>query len=606
MRRLVIIYGISLLLSVAIVLSFPKEYLVAKLSFRLNLSGISLRRLPLAFVFLYFLLTSLSLGLLFFTTKNFLQSMRAKIIPYERRTVRLLTLIGLPLAYLVSIVSVISYFFHIPFPWITFLLFLFTSFVVILIFRFHIADLKRLLGSIFFYPALIGILVLVYITFVLKYLSTIAGVLNLPENVVLVLEVFVIYLFVSTLRRVQTFSFLRKRFPNVLPAFEQDIEPLEHLSYAMTIRGLDKRLRQVLSRYCRTENSMLLLKNPERRVFETVDRKPSLEIAESSELITVLAKLNRGVPLEEFLLYLNHRDEIERVHDYGVNLILPISRGKEIIALVLLPKRGIISRWSYEDIYSLNYLKAVLPALIERCQMYENEREIEKHQYRMEQLMVIGEMASGLAHEIRNPLSIIATSVETLLNRDVGKENRLQMLRYIMEETNRINILVNKLLSIDFQKKPELNRFDMVDVLHKLRSFLEYQLKDRDIGFIIANENPCQFESDPNILFQVMLNLTLNSMEAIGTKGTITVNYTKDDTTLSLFVSDDGPGITPKQRDNVFEPFYTTKKKGTGLGLTVTKKLIENLFGYIELLPSKGGARFKITLPILTVSELKR
>jgi len=103
-----------------------------------------------------------------------------------------------------------------------------------------------------------------------------------------------------------------------------------------------------------------------------------------------------------------------------------------------------------------------------------------------------------------------------------------------------------------------------------------------------------------------MLNLTLNSMEAIGTKGTITVNYTKDDTTLSLLVSDDGPGISSKHRDKIFEPFYTTKKKGTGLGLTVTKKLIENLFGYIELLPSRGGARFKITLPILTVSELKR
>jgi signal transduction histidine kinase len=95
-------------------------------------------------------------------------------------------------------------------------------------------------------------------------------------------------------------------------------------------------------------------------------------------------------------------------------------------------------------------------------------------------------------------------------------------------------------------------------------------------------------------------------MEAIGAKGTITLNYIRDDTTLSLFVNDDGPGIAPKQRDNIFEPFYTTKKKGTGLGLTVTKKLIENLFGYIELLPSKGGARFKITLPILTVSELNR
>jgi signal transduction histidine kinase len=564
-----------------------------------------MRNMPIVFLALYFLLTSLSIGLLLFTARNFFQSMQSKIIPFERRTVSLLTFIGLPLAYLVSITSVINFFFHIPFPWITFLLLVFTGFVVTLIFRFHIVDMKRLLGGIFFYPALIGILVFVYITLVLKNQSTIAGVLNLPESVVLILEVFVIYLAVSTLRRVQTFSLLRKRFP-VMSFFEHDIEPLEHLSYAMTIQGLHKRLRQVLSRYTRSENSLLLMRSPERKVFEHVDRERAFEIPEESELIRVLKKLNRGVTLEELLLYLNSRDEIERLHDYGVNLVLPITRGEEIIALVLLPRRGILSRWSYEDIYPLNYLKAALPALIERCQMYENEREIEKHQYRMEQLMVIGEMASGLAHEIRNPLSIIATSVETLLDRDVGRENRLQMLRYIMEETNRINILANKLLSINFQKKPELERFDAMVILQKLRNFLEYQLKDREICFVIANEHSCELYADPNILFQVLLNLALNSMEAIGNGGTITVDHARNDTTVSLIVSDDGPGITPKQREKIFEPFYTTKKKGTGLGLTVTKKLIENLFGYIELLPSRGGACFRITLPILTAEELKK
>jgi signal transduction histidine kinase len=532
--------------------------------------------------------------------------MQARIIPFERRTVSLLTHIGLPLAYLVSIMSVINFFFHIPFPWITFLLLLFTSFVVILVFRFHIVDMKRFLGSIFFYPALIGILVLIYINLVLKNQSTIAGVLNLSESVVLILEVFVIYLVVSTLRRVQTFSLLRKRFPVVSPSSDHDIEPLEHLSYAMTIKGLHERLRQVLSRYSRSENNLLLMKNPERKVFESVDQERVFDIPEESELIDVLAKLNRGMTLEELLLYLNSRNEIEHLHEYGVNLVLPINRGSEIIALVLLPKRGIISRWSYEDIYRLNYLKAAMPALIERCQMYENEREIEKHQYRMEQLMVIGEMASGLAHEIRNPLSIIATSVETLLSRDVGRENRLQMLRYIMEETNRINILTNKLLSINFQKKPELERFDLTAILHKLRTFLEFQLKDRDIRFVIANKYSCDLYADPNVVFQVLLNLALNSMEAIGTGGTITMDCTRNDNTVSLLVSDDGPGIPPKQREKIFEPFYTTKKKGTGLGLTVTKKLIENLFGYIELLPSRGGASFRITLPLITANGSKQ
>jgi signal transduction histidine kinase len=85
----------------------------------------------------------------------------------------------------------------------------------------------------------------------------------------------------------------------------------------------------------------------------------------------------------------------------------------------------------------------------------------------------------------------------------------------------------------------------------------------------------------------------------------MSIDYKGDNTTLSIFVEDDGPGIPPKQRARVFEPFYTTKKRGTGLGLTVTKKLIENLFGYIELQPSRQGAVFKVILPIRGVGESK-
>jgi signal transduction histidine kinase len=349
----------------------------------------------------------------------------------------------------------------------------------------------------------------------------------------------------------------------------------------------------------------MLLRNWERKIFESVDPARNLEIPESSELISALQKLNRGVTLEELLLHLNSREEIENLYTFGINLVLPINKGTDIMALILLPRRGIISRWSFEDIYSLNYLKAVLPSLIERCQMYENEREIEKHQYRMEQLMVIGEMASGFAHEIRNPLSIISTSVETILRNDIRDDDRIKMLQFIKEETNRINILANKLLSVNFQKRPELERFELSSVLHKLASFLEYQLKDRGILFRIKNKNSYYLYSDPNILFQILLNLSLNSMEAIDREGHMNIDYRGDDSTLSIFVEDDGPGIPPKQRAKVFEPFYTTKKRGTGLGLTVTKKLIENLFGYIDLQPSRRGTVFKITLPILGVGESK-
>ena len=152
----------------------------------------------------------------------------------------------------------------------------------------------------------------------------------------------------------------------------------------------------------------------------------------------------------------------------------------------------------------------------------------------------------------------------------------------------------SKLKSNDLKKlKEELKKLDIM------------QLKDRNIQFFVKNKHPCYLNSDPDILFQILLNLALNSIEAIDREGHMSIDYRGNETTLSIIVEDDGPGIPVKQRARIFEPFYTTKKRGTGLGLTVTKKLIENLYGYIELQHTRHGAAFKVTLPTLGTGELK-
>ncbi len=602
-KHLILVYGISLVLSMLIVASFPKDYIIDKALFTTTLHSFSLKDLPLAFAMLYFLLTSFSIGLLLLSAKNFLSSFRGKIIPYEKNTVRMLTAIGVPLAYLLSIVNVINFFFNIPFPWIGFFLATFTLFIVILIFRFHIVDLKRLINGILFYPSLIAILVFIYISLILRNQNRIAQILALPESIALILEVFIIYLAVSTLRRLFDISFIKKRFRNVSAFKASDIEPLEYLSYALTVKDLYKRLREVFRAYSKTENMMMLILDKENQNYINVDRQYSFEIRASSELVKILLEINRGVTLEELLIHMNDRDDIKLLHGFNVNLILPITRGDKIVALILLPKRGIIQRWSYEDIGSLNYLKVIIPPLIDRCNMYENEKEIEKHQYRMEQFVVMGQMASGLAHEIRNPLSIISTSVETIMKNQIKERDKIRMLRYIQDETDRINLLANKLLSINVQKKPELESVNLTSIFHKLSSFLKYKLKDRGISFSVKNGDTLYFYSDSNLLFQIFLNLALNSIEAINRGGRIDVDYKRDHDSVTIVMKDDGPGIPSRIREKIYEPFYTTKKNGSGLGLTVTKNLVENLYGNIKLIPTKSGACFEILLPVLKIRE---
>jgi signal transduction histidine kinase len=601
----VVIYCIAAVFSILIVLSFPQHYILDKLLFPSSLRDISLKNLPFLFAVLYFLLTSFSILLLFFSTKNFLSSIKADIIPYEKNTVCFLTIIGIPLAYLLSIVGVINYFFNIPFPWIGIFLGVFTLFIVVLIFRFHLVDMKRLMSGVLFFPALIAILVFIYISLILKNQDRIAQMLALPVNVTLILEVFIIYLVVSTLKRFLDITFIRRKFPNVSMYRDADIEPMEYLSYALTIQNLYHRLKEVFRIYSKIEKVFLLIYDKEKQAFLNADKHNPFSLSASREFIDVLVKLNRGVTLEELLIYMNRREHIEQLHSAGVNLLLPIRRGDGIHTLILLPKRSIIRRWSHDDICSLNYLRVIMPALIDRCKMYENEKEIEKHEYKMEQFMVIGQMASGLAHEIRNPLSIISTSVETILRDGIDEKDRKKMLQYIQEEANRINILADKLLSLSFQQKPTFQTTDLPSILTKLKTFLSYKLKDKNITLIFKNNEPCTVYSDPNILFQIFLNLILNSIEAVKYHGTICMDYLHDGNTVTVFIEDTGPGIPAKIRDKIFEPFFTMKKEGSGLGLTVSRKLAGHLYGSLDLMLTKRGTCFKTTLPILKEKPLE-
>ena len=352
------------------------------------------------------------------------------------------------------------------------------------------------------------------------------------------------------------------------------------------------------------EKIFLLIHDKEKKAFLNADKTNSFSLTASEEFLEVMVKLNRGVTLEELLIYMNNREQIERLHSIGINLLLPIRQGEEIQAIILLPKRSIIRRWSYDDICSLNYLRVIMPALIDRCKMYENEKEIEKHEYRMEQFMVIGQMASGLAHEIRNPLSIISTSVETILGDGIAEEDRKKMLQYIQEEANRINILADRLLSISFQQKPEFENTDLVSIFFKLKTFLSYKLKDKNITFLIKNHEHCTVYSDPNLLFQIFLNLSLNAVEAIKEHGIISIDYDRGPDSVTIVIEDTGPGIPVRIQEKIFEPFFTLKREGSGLGLTVSRKLAGHLYGDLILVPTKKGACFKTTLPLIKGKSL--
>ncbi len=228
---------------------------------------------------------------------------------------------------------------------------------------------------------------------------------------------------------------------------------------------------------------------------------------------------------------------------------------------------------------------------------------------RVKQLAMVGEMAAGLAHEIKNPLAGIKVSIEILASElDLGQEDKEVFFR-VIQEVNRIENLLKNLLSYARPPKPHIDAVDLKLLLKNsvknaemtLRSPSYFSGKKKGINFVteLASDLPA-IAADFSQLQQIALNLLLNGIEAIPEDGVISVKATWDQAEqVQITIADSGKGFDEEGLRKAFQPFFTTKSKGNGLGLAITKRLVEQHRGQIDLSSQKGeGATFVITLPV--------
>ncbi len=237
-------------------------------------------------------------------------------------------------------------------------------------------------------------------------------------------------------------------------------------------------------------------------------------------------------------------------------------------------------------------------------------KQAEEALQRAEQLVVVGEMAAGLAHEIKNPLSGIKLSIEILSSElDLAKEDD-ELFERIVAEINRIETLLKNLLSY---AKPPVPQFAPIDVNRIIESAVKaakYSLKGPGLGVDLRQPKKIEFVkqlddlplivADAAQLQQVILNLLLNAVHAVHDGGTIelTTSAAVDDE-IRIVVADDGKGIAEADLEKIFLPFFTTKPKGTGLGLSICKRLVEQHNGTIHAARNlDGGLTFTIRLPV--------
>jgi hypothetical protein len=239
------------------------------------------------------------------------------------------------------------------------------------------------------------------------------------------------------------------------------------------------------------------------------------------------------------------------------------------------------------------------------AQLRETRAEIQRlHQTQMsraEHLATLGELAAGLAHEIRNPLAGIAGVVE-IIGRDLPESSPARdVWLEVRHEMHHIQRILAELLDYARPKPPTSTASDLNQTAEHAVHLAQQQVMTRPIEIVLVRDDRLPLvEHDETQIQQVLVNLLLNAIQAIDGAGRVEVRLEPRRACAVVHVTDTGRGIPADQLDKIFRPFYTTKgQRGTGLGLSLAKRIIEAHDGRIEVASTPGaGARFTISLPL--------
>lgn len=228
-------------------------------------------------------------------------------------------------------------------------------------------------------------------------------------------------------------------------------------------------------------------------------------------------------------------------------------------------------------------------------------RQLQEEVRRKEKLAAIGDLAAGVAHEIRNPLSSIKGFAKYFADRSPAGSEQHELAKVMAKEVDRLNRVITELLALVRPADLRLQRVAMNEVIeHSLHLIRQDAERNNIILRSRCDEALPLVEIDPDRLTQVLLNLYLNAIQAIGSDGVLEVEVeaTKD-REMRITVSDSGAGISPDDLGKIFNPYFTTKATGTGLGLTMVQKVIEEHQGTIAVSSGQpAGTRFAMVIPL--------
>lgn len=330
------------------------------------------------------------------------------------------------------------------------------------------------------------------------------------------------------------------------------------------------------------------------------------------KLVNWLAVNERPLVVSESSSLLSYFSEEERklLSRLNAELVCPLNVMNRISGILVMGKKVNGKEFDKKELELLSLLLGQAAFAIEHASLYEIQRDRLKRMYRTDRLAVLGELAAGAAHEIKNPLTSIRSTIQYLSNDFDVESEKGQMMHELLNETERINKIVQGLLS--FARPSELNSMEvnLEQLINQTLLLVNNTLKKQriEVEFEYFTEQTT-IMGDAEQLKQVCLNIILNAVEAMKENDEShprTLYISMEEGTLIdvrsryLLISfeDTGKGIDEEDIENVFNPFFTTKEEGTGLGLAICFGIINRHKGELEVRSTLGkGTCFTIKLP---------
>lgn len=598
-RYVILNYVITILLGLSLFLSNPYHQSAVSEASLLQVYWY-LKLNPVFFAF-YILMLFYAFVILSITIRRFVRSYKLNLMSSEKRNILMLIAGFIP----TSLLMIFAYSIFLPLrSGINVYLFVssfYTFYFIILLLSFGYVDRKAAVRTLFTYPVTI-IIILILFDYGLADLNLyLSEGLGLSLSVILVTEILLAMLLLQPLVRL-----LESRLFISSMTVSTDFHRLLKTSSAslasiITLSELDLFLHDVFLNRLKLSVFRVMVKDESSRDFVSIGHGDTAELRYSGngELAGKLEGYRKIMNIQQIALAWHEGEELEDLYNHKIVLIAPLFERNELIGFCLIGEPGPARAWYPAEIEELELFFSGLSVVVARCHTHERAIALEKKQASIEKMAVLSEISSGIAHEIRNPLSIITASAETLASRELEVEEMKRFASYIQEEAARVSRLLNRVLSIAVNNEISHRPVNVVLIMKRVIDLLSSRLRKKNIQVSFKHESPVIIAViDNEVFMQVCFNLILNAIDAMsdGMILRISMEYSDRHMVRVIFANQGSP-VPEDIRDRIFDPFFTTKKTGTGLGLSITQRLIKDASGEISLIDSDSETVFQILLP---------